>query len=298
MALSPFQQVYNERHQGPATRKPLLRKLERTLGMPVVTLYTSFTFPVAMGPDDIQMMESVLQGMNLSKGLAVVLSSPGGNPLAAEGIIRVCRSYSGTKSFVAIVPGQAKSAATMVCMGADRIIMGPASELGPVDPQVARVEADQVKWFSAHNIVRSYEKLFEDAVKSTGNLEPYLQQLQHYDSQEVEEFRSAIKLSEDIAIRALKSGMMRGMSQKEIREKIKIFLEPAKRAVVHGRAIHREEAERCDLRVESCDPDSDLWKEVYALHIRSQNFVSAHASKSIEHKGDAFFQTIPSFSNA
>lgn len=292
--LSPFEQVLSERHQGPETRKPFLRKLERLLGTPVVTYYTSFNMPVAMSPEDIQMMESVLQGMDLSKGLAVVLSSPGGNPLSAEGIIRVCRSYSGTGNFAAVIPGQAKSAATMVCMGAERLIMGPASELGPVDPQVAIVESGQVRWFSAHNVVRSYEKLFADAVKSDGNLEPYLQQLQHYDSQEVEEHRSAIKLSEDIAVRALRSGMMKGKTVKEVRECIKIFLEPATRAVVHGRAIHREEAESCGLKIESCEAASDLWKAVYALHIRCQNFVSIHAAKSIENKDNAYFLNIPS----
>lgn len=115
-------------------------------------------------------MESVLPGMELSSGLAVVVNSPGGDPLAAEGIIRVCPSYSGTGRFVTIVPGQAKSAATMVCMGAERIVMGPASELGPVDPQVARVDQGQVKWFSAHTIVRSFKSLFEEAVTTEGNL--------------------------------------------------------------------------------------------------------------------------------
>lgn len=245
-----------------------------------------------MTPDDIQMMESVLQGMDLSNGLAVVVSSPGGDPLAAEGIIRVCRSYSSTDTFVAVVPGQAKSAATMVCMGAERIIMGPASELGPVDPQVARYTGDQrgsIRWFSAHNIVKSYENLFKQAVAETGNLEPYLQQLQNYDSQEVEEFKTAIKLSEDISVRALRSGMMKGSDEKEIRSNIRIFLEPSKRTVVHGRAIHREEAARCGLQIQACDPGSKLWEAVYELHVRTHSFVSVHASKCIETKKDAYF---------
>jgi len=284
-------QVQNERSQGPETRKAVLRRLERLLDKPVMAYYTSFNFAVAMTPDDIQMMESVLQGMDLRNGLVLVISSPGGDPLAAEGIIRVCRSYSGTGSFIAIVPGQAKSAATMVCMGAEKIIMGPASELGPVDPQVARVERDIVKWFSAHNIVRSFEGLFKEAVKATGNLEPYLQQLQSYDSQEIEELRKAIRLSEDIAIRALESGMMKTLGESAIRSKIKIFLEPDERALVHGRAIHREEARDCGLNVDFCGPDSakELWQGVYTLHVRAQGFVSHHAPKCIETKNDSYF---------
>jgi hypothetical protein len=34
-----------------------------------------------------------------------------------------------------ILPDMAKSAATLMCLGADSIVMGPGGDLGPVDPQ-------------------------------------------------------------------------------------------------------------------------------------------------------------------
>lgn len=78
--------------------------------------------------------------MDLSKGLIIMINSPGGDGLAAERIINVCRSYSGTGEYQVIVPGKAKSAATMVCFGASAIYMSPTSELGPVDPQIVIVD--------------------------------------------------------------------------------------------------------------------------------------------------------------
>ena len=60
-----------------------------------------------------------------------MINSPGGSGLAAERMINVLRSYSGIGEYWAIVPAKAKSAATMVCLGASKILMGPASELGP-----------------------------------------------------------------------------------------------------------------------------------------------------------------------
>jgi len=42
-----------------------------------------------------------------------------------------------TESFNVIVPNFANSAATMLAIGADKIIMGTNSELGPIDPQIA-----------------------------------------------------------------------------------------------------------------------------------------------------------------
>lgn len=96
------------------------------------------------------------------------------------------------------------------------------SELGPVDPQIAISEAGQVKRFFVYNIVTSYEELFKKAVNDKkGNLEPYLQQLHHYDERDIREFKAALDLSEDIALRTLSTGMMRGMDHADIKRKLK-----------------------------------------------------------------------------
>ena len=50
-----------------------------------------------------------------------------------------CASFAQAQSrcrkLTVIVPDQAKSAGTMFVLGADRVYMGPTSDLGPVDPQ-------------------------------------------------------------------------------------------------------------------------------------------------------------------
>ncbi|HEV7937735.1 MAG TPA: hypothetical protein VGP18_06895 [Solirubrobacteraceae bacterium] len=228
--------------------------------------------------DDADMLEGVLQSLDLSKGLALLISSPGGDGLAAERIVNMCRSYSGTGEFWAIVPGKAKSAATIVCFGASKITMGPTSELGPVDPQLN--EGGNV--FSVYNLVASYEDLFGRAVgDKAGNMQPYLQQLEHYDEREIAEFRSAIELSKDIAARLLGTGMMSKRAEKTIMDKIKMFLTP-EQTKAHGRPIYRDEAGKCGLNIEPIEPDSDFWSTVYALYIRSNNLVQTTASKCIE----------------
>ena len=242
---SVIAQVQAEQAQGHPTRAHLFAPLEEHLGMPVVTFFTSFLYPVMIEDDDADMLESVLQELDLTNGLALCISSPGGDGLAAERIINVCRSYSKTGEYVTIVPGKAKSAATMVCFGGSKIQMGPTSELGPIDPQLAIGG----RRFSVFNIVESYEDLFRRAVKEKGNLEPYLQQLENYDEREIKELRSALALSDDIAVRALASGMMKGTDEAEIKQKIATFLSP-QRTKVHGRAIYRDEARQCGLNIE------------------------------------------------
>lgn len=69
------------------------------------------------------------------KKLVLSLNSPGGSPSAAYLISKLCRRHS-RGDFSVAVPRRAKSAATLVCCGADRLHMGSMSELGPIDPQL------------------------------------------------------------------------------------------------------------------------------------------------------------------
>lgn len=282
------QQVNEEQYQAHSTRQHLYRKLEEKTRKPVVSFFTSFKYPVMIEDGDADMLEGILQKSDLSKGLVLVLSSPGGSGLAAERIINICRSYSGNGNYEVIIPGKAKSAATMICLGASKLIMGKTSELGSIDPQITYVENDQVKRFSVHNIVKSYEVLFSKAVKEKGNLEPYLQQLSNYDAREIEEFRTALSLSEDIAIKALKEGMLSELSEKEIKDRIKNFLTP-ETVKVHGRPIYAQDALECGLNVTIKDVKEKFWSTVYELYVRIDNYVSNHkVAKCIESEKYSF----------
>lgn len=66
--------------------------------------------------------------------LILVLDSPGGEIDGAYLLIEVIKGYY--KTLVIIVPCWAKSAATLVCLAADKLYLTPISELGPLDPQV------------------------------------------------------------------------------------------------------------------------------------------------------------------
>jgi membrane-bound ClpP family serine protease len=162
----------------------------------VVTFFTSFTYPVEIDDNDCDMLQSVLQQTRgLSSGLVLMISSPGGDTLAAERFVNICRAYSGTGEYWALVPGRAKSAATIICMGASKIIMAPPSELGPVDPQIIRQEENETKWFSAFSLVNGYKTLFADAVNTKGNVEPYIQQLARYDVRDINTWQGFIAVS-------------------------------------------------------------------------------------------------------
>lgn len=286
-------QIASEISQSSDTRRQLFDDIQLSLGnRTLVTYFTSFRYPVDINDDDVNMLQSVLQNVNLTNGLVLMISSPGGDGIAAERIVNVCRAYSGTDDYWALIPGKAKSAATVICMGASKILMGPSSELGPVDPQIIIIEDDKRQIYSAHSLVSGYDKLFEDIAKTKGPIEPYIQQLHHYDNRDITHYRSLIELSKDISKKVLKKGMMSTLKLDEIENKIEVFLNPAAGTLTHGRPIYADEAKSCDLLIEELNIHSDNWKKIYELYTRTEQFVSFQACKAVESAEESFHAPI------
>lgn len=68
--------------------------------------------------------------------ILLVLGSRGGQGRAAYDICVLCQSRAREK-FVVVVPGRAKSAATLIALGADELHLGQHAALGPIDPQIS-----------------------------------------------------------------------------------------------------------------------------------------------------------------
>jgi hypothetical protein len=149
------------------------------------------------------------------------------------------------------------------------------------------VEDDQLKRFSVCNLVESYNELFQQAIETTGNLEPFIQQLSHYDSRDIKEFEDAIQLAKDISVRSLLTGMMSAIPRKDLEKKLSMFLTP-KQKKAHGRPIYHDEAVACGLNIRTLSVKEPNWQIVTALHHRLNGFVTKHASKCVETARESF----------
>jgi hypothetical protein len=282
--------IQSEVEQDASTRRRFFAPIEKELsGRALITFFTSFNQAASIDDNDCDRLQSLLQHIDTSKGVALMINSPGGDGLAAERIVESCRAYSGTGDYWVIVPGKAKSAATIIAMGASKIYMAPSSELGPVDPQILRTIDGQRRIFSAHSLVKGYDRLFKEATETKGNLEPYIQQLGHYDDREINLFRTQVKLAEFIAVKVLGSGMMTGKTPQQIKDAIKVFLDPDAGTYSHGRPIYSQEAKQCDLSIENISVGSAFWKSVYELYARSEKYVTTHVAKAMETKRESFY---------
>lgn len=264
-----FELTQKEVTQHHSLRKPLIEKIKKIRdGRLVISFFISFQSRSPLGPEDANMIEEVLVNSDTSKGVTLLLDAPGGDGLAAERIIQLCKKYS-KKDFETIVPARAKSAATMVCLGSDRILMGATSELGPIDPQIPMKFGDTWQWVAAQHVIRTYDQLMSDAVALIqGNIEPYLQQLAQFNATQIQMLRSATKLSESIAISSLKRGMLKSLNEDEIKTRIKCFTDPDI-TLSHGRALSIEHLGDCGLNIEEINLRSELWRNARDLYTRS-----------------------------
>jgi len=112
----------------------------------IVFLYDDYTL---VRSDTDRVYKALTTLADRTKPLLLILNSGGGNIAPAYFIAKICREYSSDRFEIA-VPRRAKSAATLICCGADQIHMGSLSELGPLDPQFEGVPALALKYSIEH----------------------------------------------------------------------------------------------------------------------------------------------------
>ena len=128
-------------------RKELIEKLEKERNSTIVTLITSdrySTIPLQgiqsqIAADQVfQIITHLDKIVKTGKTLDTIdlfLYSRGGDVNSAWPIVKTIRNYS--KKFNVLVPLFAHSAATLIALGADKIIMCRNGSLSPIDPTVA-----------------------------------------------------------------------------------------------------------------------------------------------------------------
>jgi len=118
--------------------KELIQKLEELRNSTVFCYLTSLRpgVPAQMAEDQVRVLFDHLLRLpeRPVKKLDVFLCSNGGSGTVPWRLVSLFREFS--NSFNVLVPYRAYSAATMLALGADEVVMHPFAELGPIDPTV------------------------------------------------------------------------------------------------------------------------------------------------------------------
>jgi hypothetical protein len=149
----------------PAT--PLITALEEALQMRVIVYFGVGS----MSPSDATPLHKLLEAMGAQTRAALVVQSPGGDPDAAHFLASILHEY--ILELHVHIPTYAASAATLLALNADKLWMGPVSELSPIDPQVpidprivipsldpsATLPADGDRLFIPAHVIRDFLEL-------------------------------------------------------------------------------------------------------------------------------------------
>jgi len=272
-----YARVLNER-TGTPIRQQLIRAIQsRKENTKVITYFSKYGHPAAMiNADDTKPLDDLLRSIGSTENLELLIHSSGGLPENARKIIKMCREYC--KNFTVVVPDAAKSAATIVALGSDKIIMGSTSELGPIDPQfiipipTPQGIIQQIR--PAWAIVKGFEETIKDAVDENGKIKvAYIPILNNIDISLVKEAREAMENAKRIAQEFLKNGMLKGNHKKA--EETAKQLAYAEKYTIHAYLIDWREAH--DLLGESnviyLQPDNEEWRLYWEIYVRSAVFL-------------------------
>ena len=120
-----FQAIHAARYQ----RQALIRRIEEKFGKRLVCYVSGIA--TLINRDDTVFFIDLLHNVKRDSDLDLMLHTGGGDIDAAEKLISIVRTRVGTGRLRVIVPDFAKSAGTLMTLGADQIVMSDTSELGP-----------------------------------------------------------------------------------------------------------------------------------------------------------------------
>lgn len=128
-----------------AVRQKYLSALEQRVGRTVLAYYSGFLqkrtpdnrFHAEAAITDLDMngLMAVVHNVVRTRGLDLLLHTPGGGTEATRGLVEYLYKMFGHDIRV-IVPHLAMSAGTMIACASREILMGKHSALGPTDPQI------------------------------------------------------------------------------------------------------------------------------------------------------------------
>ena len=121
-------------------RKQLIQQIETARKSRVISYLTSDRqgpFNARIAPDIIPHISKQLQKIGKTQNIDLFLYSAGGDTMVPWRLVSMIREHC--DKFSVLIPYKAHSAATMISLGADEIVMSDLSELSPIDPSTANV---------------------------------------------------------------------------------------------------------------------------------------------------------------
>lgn len=236
--------------------------IQKERGRPLIVYFSKLDPPSgsqnAIDLQDIDGFADLVNAVEDSDSVDILINSPGGRADATERIVTILRSRF--KEIHFIVPHSAYSAATMLALSGNTISLHPSATLGPIDPQINGIPARSIK--------RGFEKV-KQIIKDEGPeaLPAYLPLIEKYSLDLLEICDDNEKLSRELVQSWLKEYMFRDENDKaEQIEKAVAYFSNYDLHLIHSRPITLNKLKEFGLKVNIVDdPLRTLIREAYIL---------------------------------
>jgi len=268
-------------------RRKYLKQLHKITKRNVIIYYSGWLQKpelkeVGISDSDKVGFMTTIHGLDRTKGLDLILHTPGGETAATESIVDYLRKMFGT-DIRAIIPELALSAGTMIACACKSVLMGKHSSLGPIDPQL--------KGLPAHGVLEEFKQAYKEC-KADGIKIPLWQPIiAKYSPTLIGECQKAIAWSEE----TVKDWLVSGMLQKDSNASNNadhIIKELGDHALTksHARHLSASKCKDIGLNIEMLEDDTDIQEAVLSVHYACMQTLSDKpAFKIIENQNGVAF---------
>ena len=290
------EEINNQPNPFDLIRRKYVKQLSDKTGRNVLTYYSGWLqkghlsthgFRFDITDTDKMGFMSTINGLDKTKGLDLVLHTPGGSIGATESIVNYLKSIFGN-DIRAIIPQIAMSAGTMIACSCKEVLMGKHSNLGPIDPQIGI-------GIPAHGIIEEFDKAKAEILADSGTIPLWHTILSKYNPTLIGECEKAIKWSEDMVKNWLKDNMFNGEGDAETKANA-VIAELGSHALTlsHDRHLSPEILKGLGLKIVDLESEQDLQDKVLSVHHASIiTLTQTSVYKIIENQeGKAYIQSV------
>lgn len=242
-------------------RLEIIKKIEQKRSSKLL-VYVTGDRPGAeanIAEDSVRPLYDHLLQIGKVENIDLFLYSRGGDVSTPWKIISMIREYC--NNLTVIIPSKAYSATTLIALGADKIIMGPKGELGPIDPTLEMSSTGQVNKPINTEDVAAYVSFMKEKVNLTDQaaLCHVISQL----AQDVTPLTLGTIYRTYSHIRLVAKKMLDSHKEKIDESKAQTIIQSlTEKMFSHGHGINRKEARGIGLNVEFADGEMSnlIWQ--------------------------------------
>ncbi len=269
-------------------RKYLSKVFDVNGGRNVIAYYSGWlqrpiSRDVIVNDKDVSGFMLAIHQLDKSKGLDLILHTPGGDLAATESLVTYLKKIF-DNNIRAIVPQLSMSAGTMIALSCKQIIMGKHSSLGPIDPQMDGLPCEA--------IIAEFQRAREEILNNTDNAYLWEFIISKYHPTLLSSCQNAIDMSRQLVKQWLKENMCCGDSKKS--NKIIKHFSSHKKSKMHARHLSVDTCKNIGLNIVDLEDNQELQDAVLTTHhAYMHTFARKAIVKIIEnHNGVAYIEAL------